>query len=200
MNYEKIYYQIINKAIFEENFGIRYKNNKIYYEKHHIIPKSLGGSNNKKNLALLTPKEHFICHLLLVKKFNKNTVEYNKMMFAFWNMQRNPTKKYTRYINSKIYEKLRYEFAIVIGKQNAILQVAEKNSQWGKHWFTDLRTGECNTFKEKPDEFWIEGRNWFSKNRYEIYSIETKQKIYNCKGKLKIIKISRKDKNKISEI
>lgn len=42
MNYEKIYYNIINKAIFEERFGIRYKNNGTYYEKHHIIPKSLG--------------------------------------------------------------------------------------------------------------------------------------------------------------
>ena len=42
MNYEKIYYNIINKAIFEERFGIRYKNNGTYYEEHHIIPKSLG--------------------------------------------------------------------------------------------------------------------------------------------------------------
>lgn len=42
MNYEKIYYSIINKAIFEERFGIRYKNNGVYYECHHIIPKSLG--------------------------------------------------------------------------------------------------------------------------------------------------------------
>ncbi len=25
MNYEKTYYKIINRAIFEENFGIRYK-------------------------------------------------------------------------------------------------------------------------------------------------------------------------------
>jgi hypothetical protein len=42
MNYEKIYYKIINKAIFEERFGIRYKNNGTYYEQHHIKPKSLG--------------------------------------------------------------------------------------------------------------------------------------------------------------
>ena len=42
MNYEKNYYNIINKAIFEERFGIRYKNNGTYYESHHIIPKSLG--------------------------------------------------------------------------------------------------------------------------------------------------------------
>jgi hypothetical protein len=38
-----------------------------YTEKHHIIPRSLGGNNSKKNIAVLTPKEHFLCHLLLTK-------------------------------------------------------------------------------------------------------------------------------------
>lgn len=38
-----------------------------YTEKHHIIPKSLGGTNNKNNLVTLTAKEHFICHRILTK-------------------------------------------------------------------------------------------------------------------------------------
>ncbi len=38
-----------------------------YTEKHHIIPKSFGGSNKKDNLVSLTAREHFICHLLLTK-------------------------------------------------------------------------------------------------------------------------------------
>lgn len=37
------------------------------YEKHHIIPRSVGGTNNKNNLVYLTNKEHFIIHLLLTK-------------------------------------------------------------------------------------------------------------------------------------
>ena len=41
-----------------------------YSEIHHIIPKSLGGSNRKENLVKLTPKEHFICHRLLPKLTN----------------------------------------------------------------------------------------------------------------------------------
>jgi len=45
----------------------RSKNNGIYYEQHHILPKSLGGNNSKLNLILLTPKEHFVAHLLLVR-------------------------------------------------------------------------------------------------------------------------------------
>ena len=43
----------------------RRKGNGIYYERHHIQPKSLGGSNDKQNLTLLTPREHLIAHKLL---------------------------------------------------------------------------------------------------------------------------------------
>lgn len=60
MNYQNIYDKIILKA----SKLLRIKN-EIYYEKHHIIPKCLGGTDEEKNLVLLTPKEHFICHKLL---------------------------------------------------------------------------------------------------------------------------------------
>lgn len=42
MNYDKLYYSIIEKAIKEERKTLRYIGNNTYYEKHHIIPKSLG--------------------------------------------------------------------------------------------------------------------------------------------------------------
>lgn len=36
-------------------------------ERHHIIPTSMGGSNNDENLVYFTPREHFLAHLLLTK-------------------------------------------------------------------------------------------------------------------------------------
>jgi hypothetical protein len=48
-----------------KNAKNRQKNKNTYYEKHHIIPRSLDGDNKKINLVALTAKEHFICHLLL---------------------------------------------------------------------------------------------------------------------------------------
>jgi len=36
-------------------------------ERHHIVPKCLGGSNDESNLVYLTPEEHFVAHQLLVK-------------------------------------------------------------------------------------------------------------------------------------
>lgn len=59
--YSKWYYTLIRRATS------RIQDNSTYYEKHHIIPKSLGGDNSEMNLAHLTAKEHFICHLLLTK-------------------------------------------------------------------------------------------------------------------------------------
>ena len=38
-----------------------------YVERHHILPKALGGSNDSSNLVALTAKEHFVAHMLLAK-------------------------------------------------------------------------------------------------------------------------------------
>lgn len=65
MNYKKIYYNIINRAKTRVPLiG--------YLESHHIIPKCLGGNNNKDNLVDLTPEEHYVCHQLLVKIYPNN--------------------------------------------------------------------------------------------------------------------------------
>jgi len=41
----------------------------VYYERHHIVPKCIGGSSNKFNLVLLTAREHVLAHYLLCKIF-----------------------------------------------------------------------------------------------------------------------------------
>lgn len=43
-----------------------------YAEKHHIIPRCLGGTDDKDNIAMLTPEEHFLAHQLLVKIYPKS--------------------------------------------------------------------------------------------------------------------------------
>ena len=80
MNYEKIYEKIVSYAKMQNR-----KKTKVgpIYENHHIIPKSVGGSNDKNNLVLLTPKEHYICHKLLVEIYKK-TQYHNKMYYAMW--------------------------------------------------------------------------------------------------------------------
>jgi hypothetical protein len=38
-------------------------------ERHHVIPRCIGGNNSAENLVLLSPEDHFFAHLLLAKIF-----------------------------------------------------------------------------------------------------------------------------------
>jgi hypothetical protein len=38
-----------------------------YVERHHVLPKSLGGTDDSSNLVALTAREHFIAHMLLAR-------------------------------------------------------------------------------------------------------------------------------------
>lgn len=87
MNYQKIYDSIVLRA------KTRKKPN-CYTEKHHILPKSMGGSDDKENIAVLTAREHFICHWLLLK-IHKN----KSMIFAFFRMTKPVGNGRTRYVS-----------------------------------------------------------------------------------------------------
>jgi hypothetical protein len=100
--YTSYYNSIINNAKHRSIDG--------YYETHHIVPKSLGGSNLKENLVKLTAREHFVCHLLLTKMYEGDAK--NKMIHAAWAMATLENNSQQRYkITSKIYESLRIKYA-----------------------------------------------------------------------------------------
>lgn len=73
-----------------------------YTERHHIIPKSMGGLDHSDNLILLTGREHFIAHVLLWKAYrNKQT------NFALWSMKMKEKRNF--HLSSKNYEQLKIE-------------------------------------------------------------------------------------------
>jgi hypothetical protein len=72
------YYGIISNA------QLRNLPKNTYIEKHHIIPRSLGGTNEHTNLVKLTAREHFVCHLLLTKMVNG--IARKSMCYAAWQM------------------------------------------------------------------------------------------------------------------
>lgn len=53
-----------------------------YVESHHILPRCLGGLDNKENLVELYPEEHYLAHLLLCKIYPNN----QKLLYAAMNM------------------------------------------------------------------------------------------------------------------
>ena len=57
-----------------------------YHERHHILPKRCGGSNNKDNLIDLFAHEHFVAHQLLAKENPDNeklVCAYAAMSFIY---------------------------------------------------------------------------------------------------------------------
>ena len=53
-------------------------------EKHHIIPRSLGGLDVESNIVSVPPRVHYILHLLLYKMTSGE--DRKKMWYAVWNM------------------------------------------------------------------------------------------------------------------
>lgn len=113
MNYEKIYNQIICRARNRILEG--------YIEKHHIIPKCMGGTNDKTNLVELTAREHFICHKLLCVIYPNNS----KLKYAVWAMSRQRKNKTRTYnVKSREYEQLK----IAAFKDGLSMEIRQKMS------------------------------------------------------------------------
>ena len=94
MNYSKIYDDIIKRG------KIRQIENPIteYVEKHHIIPKCMGGDNSSENIVILTPEEHYLCHQILIKIYPKN----RKLLHAAFMMCMHSPNRNCR-SNNKLY-------------------------------------------------------------------------------------------------
>lgn len=103
MDYQRIYSSIIANAKQKEDDRKVSRRHGEYYENHHIIPKSLGGSDSLENLVLLTAREHFIVHFLLAKHYNKygSIAQKEKMISAFTQMCRN---RHGKRISSRSYQ------------------------------------------------------------------------------------------------
>lgn len=151
MNYKKIYDNIIEKRTNQVPDG--------YKERHHIIPRSLGGTDAPENLVYLTAREHFICHYLLAKMYEKYTLEWYKTNHAFLCMKSGSLLN-KRYFNSRLYEGLRKNFSEVMSKSSS----KENNSQFGTRWVhnPELEKNKKIPKSEKISDGWLEGRrlNW----------------------------------------
>lgn len=61
------------------------KNNNVYVEDHHVVPKSfgIGGATDRKNIVSLTAREHYLAHKLL-PRFLNDKIFVKKMNYALW--------------------------------------------------------------------------------------------------------------------
>lgn len=103
--YSKVYFSTIEKAVQRGWKKARGR------ERHHIIPQSLGGGNDKSNLVYLSCREHFLCHWLLVKMTEGEY--YHKMVYALMGMraENKQQERYHTIFTARVYEKYRIEHA-----------------------------------------------------------------------------------------
>lgn len=109
MNCQRIYNEIIERAKLR---GLNKKLLEGYFERHHIIPRCMNGTNDKDNLVLLTAREHYLCHWLLWKKNNKNT----QLMNAYFMMAHCKNEERNYKISSKQYSLLKSEYSLYKSK------------------------------------------------------------------------------------
>lgn len=79
-----------------------------YHERHHILPKCMGGTDDKENLIDLFAREHFAAHRLLALE----NIENEKLIYAWWCMCSLPGSSQKRIeITAEEYEEARRQYA-----------------------------------------------------------------------------------------
>ena len=133
--YSSIYYKIIERAKSRIISG--------YVEKHHVIPKSLGGTNDKNNIVKLTAREHFICHLLLTKMTSGE--KRKKMLYAVFYLTGSGKAKERHNIlkGSRLFQSLREEYALHVSKQKKGCKQPPRTAITRKK-LSDSKTGKLN--------------------------------------------------------
>jgi len=167
--YYNIYFDIISRARHRKISG--------YSEKHHIIPKSLGGTDTKDNLVVLTPREHLVCHLLLTKIVCDE--HKGKMIYALQCMtmkSRTTKNRYTK-INSRIYASVKKEISRLASERMANRTYEE---QMGLESATRKRESISRANTKEKNPFW--GKKHSAETRRFISENQTGEKSHKFKG------------------
>ena len=92
-----------------------------YCEKHHILPRSFGGSDDASNLILLTPRQHYLAHWMLWKAYG------GAMAVAFDYM--NGIKRYGKRLPGRVIEALKADVSRRISERLVSEETRKKQSK-----------------------------------------------------------------------
>lgn len=153
--YRDLYIKLINKCrnmTDEELSGCN--------EKHHIIPRCMGGSDESENLVLMPVKHHIMAHMILYKIYPDN-YKVGHALYCIMTLSNDS-------INRK--ESIEKDFSLRTvtaarkaglesirseesRKHRSEVQMGENNSNYGKHWDEDHK----KTLSEKSKLAWARG-------------------------------------------
>jgi hypothetical protein len=148
MDYKRIYDDLISKRKEKPATG--------YTENHHIVMRSMGGSDEPENLVRLTGREHWVAHLLLWKIHQNSQTAHACHMMAM----RCEERGISQIRNSRMYESVRKN-CLSMWSNNGKRRVGDKNGSYGTMWICNIDLEENKKIsKEDPiPDGWIGGRN-----------------------------------------
>lgn len=124
-----------------------------YHERHHIVPKCMGGGNEQENLIDLFAREHFEAHQLLALENPEN----DKLVYAWWCMtiQTNEYTKERYKVDAAEYEQIKLAYIDklrerISGSNNPMYGISPKermDEETYEEWLykiTEKSTGKNN--------------------------------------------------------
>jgi hypothetical protein len=147
MDYENLYVNLLVKHGSETRPLIG------YVERHHIIPKWMGGSDDKENLVYLSARVHFIAHWMLYKIYRDA-----KSARALYGMCDN--RRPERSITSRQYEIGRAAFA---ANNHMKLPVYRKlasesaSKQWQER-YDEMKDSNAAMFEDPDHPMYMKGK------------------------------------------
>lgn len=193
------YNEFINNIL---NTRGRFNCGEDYHERHHIVPKCCGGTDDTDNLIDLFAQEHYEAHKLLALE----NPECNSLQIAWCLMSKCNNKQLRNYsVSAEDYEEAKKRNSIILSE----MYKAENNPFYGKHFsdetikqMSEQKRGENNHFygkhhtdktrKDLSEKLSGENNPNYGKHR----SDETKEKISKAnKGRV----VSEESRNKMRE-
>lgn len=111
-----------------------------YQEKHHIVPKCLGGTNDDENLIWLYAEEHYYAHKLLALENPNN----EKLQYPWWMLSTRNQEK----ISAEEYAAARANVAKTMSDNHK----GENNPMYGKTMSEENRKVSSERMKKRTGE------------------------------------------------
>lgn len=127
-----------------------------YTEKHHVIPRCMGGLDAAENIAQLYPEEHFFAHVLLLKIY-KNTEHRYALAKAVPVMARGATTRWKGKRRRVLYGWLRREHAKAMSASQTGIGNSQARSRWICH--LELKLNKKLPITAEIPNGWVLGRN-----------------------------------------
>ena len=118
------YHQYIERILLERK---NVKDETQYMERHHILPRCMGGTDEDDNLIWLYAEEHYYAHELLAFENNEN----ESILHAWWMM----SNRFSECVSAEQYAQLKNDFCNMMIKNNT----GELNPFYGKQHSEDYK-------------------------------------------------------------